>query len=170
MESIQNIESQTLVRAENIINRHIVWAMASGALPIHFIDAIGVMLIQNDMIKQLCKLYGLDYNENIGKSIVSSIIAASTAKGISFAFKPIKAGERILMAILSGAITYAMGRMFIGNFEKGIALIDIDIKKGEELFDKNFEKGKEIAKNITKKHEPKKKTTPRKKTTEDEKE
>lgn len=157
MEEHNNTSAQTLARAENIINRHIVWAMASGALPIHFVDAIGVMFIQNDMIKQLCKLYKLEYNENIGKSIVSSIIAASTAKGISFAFKRIKAGERILMSILSGAITYAMGRMFIGNFEKGISLIDIDIKKGEQLFDEYFEKGKDFAKNITKKREKKNK-------------
>ena len=141
--------NQTLASAEIIINRHIVWAMASGAIPIHFIDALGVMFIQNDMLKQLCKVYNIEYNENIGKSIVSSIIATSTIKGISFAFKPIKAGERIMMSVLSGAITYAMGRMFLGNFEKGVSLFDLDIKKGEELFNKNFEKGKDIAKNIT---------------------
>ena len=146
--------NQILSRAEMVINRHIVWAMASGAVPIHFVDALGVMFIQNDMLKQLCQIYNVKYNENIGKSIVSSIIATSAVKGISFAFKPIKAGERIMMSILSGAVTYAMGRMFLGNFEKGISLLDLDIKKGEELFNKNFEKGKDIAKNITKKKNP----------------
>ncbi len=146
-----NNHSQTLAKAEIIINRHIIWAMASGALPIHFVDAVGVMFIQNDMLKQLCKLYGIDYNENIGKSIVASLITTSTAKGVSFAFSGLKAGEKILMAILSGALTYAMGRVFIGNFEKGISLIDIDIKKGEEVFDEYFEKGKDVVKNITKK-------------------
>jgi len=160
MESNLN-NSPTRALAENIINRHIVWAMASGAIPIHFVDALGVMFIQNDMLKQLCKLYSYDYNRNIGKSIVSSIIATSTVKGISFAFKPIKAGERILMSILSGAITYAMGRMFISNFESGISLIDIDIKKGEQLFDEYFEKGKNFAKNITSKSETKKTTSKR---------
>lgn len=154
----------TLARAENIINRHIVWSMASGAIPIHFVDAIGVMFIQNDMIKQLCKLYNLDYDENIWKSIVSSIFATSTAKGISFAFKPIKAGERIMMSILSGATTYGIGRMFISNFEKGISLIDIDIEKGEQLFDEYFEKGKDLARNITKKRKTKK-TSNKKKAT-----
>ncbi len=170
MNTPQNNTSASLVRAENIINRHIVWAMASGAMPIHIVDVIGVMFIQNDMIKQLCKLYGLDYNENIGKSIVSSIIASSVAKGISFVFKPIKAGERILMAILSGAFTYAMGRMFISNFEKGISLIDIDINKGEELFNEYFEKGKDFAKNITSRKDLKRKSVTRKLNNEEEKE
>ncbi len=154
----QYSNSQTLSRAESIINRHIVWAMASGALPIHLIDAAGVMLIQNDMVKQLCKIYDLDYNENVGKSIVSSLIAASSAKGLSFVFRPLKAGERILMAILSGAFTYAMGQMFISNFEKGVSLINIDINKGEQLFDEYFEKGKDYAKNITKRQNHNKKS------------
>lgn len=137
-------KSTTIARAENIINRHIIWAMASGAIPIPFVDAIGVMFIQNDMIKQLSKIYGFDYNENIGKSIVTSIIASSSAKGISILFKPIKAADRIMMSIFSGAFTYAIGRIFISKFEQGIALIDIDLQKGEELFDEFFEQGKDM--------------------------
>lgn len=144
----ENIDKNTsLARAENIINRHIIWAMASGAIPIPFVDAIGVMFIQNDMIKQLSKIYGFDYNENIGKSIVASIIASSTAKGVSMIFKPIKAADRIMMSVVSGAFTYAIGRIFLSNFEQGIALIDIDLEKGEELFDEFFEQGKDMLKN-----------------------
>ncbi len=139
-------KSQTLARAENIINRHIIWAMASGAFPIHIIDSIGVMFIQNDMIKQLSKLYGFDYNSNIGKSIVASIISSSSAKGISMLLKKHKATNRIIMSILSGAFTYAIGRVFLSNFEKGISIIDIDLKKGEELFDEFFERGKGMLK------------------------
>jgi len=141
------MKTNTLARAENIINRHIIWSMASGAIPIPFVDAIGVMFIQNDMLKQLSKLYGFDYNENIGKSIVASIIASSSAKGISALLTPIKAADRIMMSILSGAFTHAIGRIFISNYEKGISLIDIDIEKGEELFDEYFEQGKEMLKN-----------------------
>ncbi len=137
----------TLNRAESIINRHIIWAMASGAFPIPIIDSIGVMFIQNDMFRQLSKLYGFDYNANIGKSIVASIIASSSAKGVSLIFKSGKPLDRIMMSVLSGAFTYAIGRIFISNFEQGIGLIDIDLNKGEELFDEFFEQGKEMLKN-----------------------
>lgn len=143
--------SKTLALAENIINRHMVWAMASGAIPLPIIDAIGVMFIQNDMIKQLCHLYDFDYYNNIGKAIVSSIISSSAARGISFLIRKPKAADRIMMAILSGAFTYAMGKMFISNFEKGISLINIDLKKGEELFDDNFDQGQEFATELIKK-------------------
>lgn len=146
----ENNTSITLPKAERIIYKHVLWSMASAALPIQIVDAIGVMLIQNDMIKQLCKLYEFDYNQNIGKSIVASLIASSTAKGVSMLFKNSRGAERIFMATFSGALTYAFGRFFISNFEKGISLIDIDLKAGEELFDEYFEKGKEAVSNMKK--------------------
>jgi uncharacterized protein (DUF697 family) len=138
-----NKPSPTLAKANKIINKHMLWAMASAALPLPMIDAIGVMFIQNDMLKQLSKLYDFDYDANLGKSIVSSIIASSSAKGISMLFE--KGVDRIAMSLLSGAVTYGMGRFFITFFEKGISLIDIDLKEGEELFNEFFEKGKEVA-------------------------
>ena len=138
-------KNPTLQKAEKIINKHVLWAMASAAMPIPFVDAIGVMFIQNDMLKQLSKLYDFDYDANIGKSIVSSIIATSSAKGMSLLFREDKGADRLLMTVLSGAFTYGMGRFFLTFFEKGISLIDIDLKAGEELFSEYFEKGKEVA-------------------------
>ncbi len=142
-----NNSNQKLKKAERIINKHVLWSMAAGVLPLHFVDSIAVMFIQNDMLKQLCHLYDYDYDENIGKSIVSSIIASSTAKGISMLFKTAKGADRVVMPLVSGAFTYAMGRFFISFFEKGIGLIDIDFRAGEELFSEYFEKGKETIKN-----------------------
>lgn len=146
----ENNISLTLPKAERIIYKHVLWSMASASLPIHIVDAIGVMLVQNDMIKQLCRLYEFDYNQNLGKSIVASLITTSSAKGFSMLFKNSRGAERVLMAALSGALTYGFGRFFISNFEKGISLIDIDLKAGEELFDEYFEKGKEVVSNMTK--------------------
>ena len=146
-ENTNTQQSKTLKKAERIIYKHVMWSMAAGVLPLHFVDSIAVMFIQNDMLKQLCHLYNYDYDENIGKSIVSSIIASSTAEGISMLFKSAKGADRVIMPIISGAFTYAMGRFFISFFEKGIGLIDIDFRTGEELFNEYFEKGKEAIKN-----------------------
>ena len=146
--SEQETNSPTLEKANRIINKHVLWAMTSAAIPIHIVDAIGVMFIQNDMMKQLCALYEFDYNQNLGKSVVASLISATTAKGISVIFNKSKGTERIVMSVISGALTYALGRFFISNFEKGISIIDIDLKAGEELFNEYFEKGKDVVTNI----------------------
>lgn len=142
----QNQQNSQLKRANHIINRHMLWAMAAASFPVHFIDTLGLMFIQNDMLKQLSEVYEFDYDKNLGKSIVSSIISSSTAKGISFIFGKDKIANRTAFILSAGAFTYAMGRLFISYFEKGIALIDIDFKKGEELFNEFFDKGMEKAK------------------------
>jgi uncharacterized protein (DUF697 family) len=140
----KKIKSPKLLVAEKIIHRHLLWAMAAGSFPVPIVDAIGVIFIQVDMLKQLCKLYEMDFETNIGKTLVTSIIASSSAKGISSLFYKNKFLDKVSMAVLSGAFTYAIGRFFISNFEQGVSIIDIDLKNGEELFDEYFEKGKEV--------------------------
>lgn len=131
-------------KAEQIINKHIFWAMAATAIPIPVIDTVNLIFIQVDMLRNLTKLYEIDFNENFGKTIVSTIITSSTATGVAILFRKNKLISRISMSLLSGALTYALGRVFLSNFEKGVkSLIDIDLKEAEELFDENFERGQE---------------------------
>jgi len=146
----QNQENILLKRANHIINRHMLWGMAAASFPVHVIDTLGLIFIQNDMLRQLCDIYEFDYDKNIGKSIVSSIISSTTAKGVSFIFGKDRLLNRTAFILFAGAFTYAMGRMFISYFEKGISLIDIDFKKGEELFDEYFDRGMEKAKETKK--------------------
>ncbi len=143
-------KSQTLRQAQKIIDNHVLWAMVAGTLPIPAIDTIATGLIQLDMLKQLCKLYKCSYSNNVGKAIVSAIIGAAMGKGISAIFDEQKVIERITYSMLSGAITYALGRVFLSNFEEGIGLIDIDIKKGEELFSQEFDAALDYVKSMDK--------------------
>ena len=147
-----NKNKQTLLQAENIINRHMLWAMAAASFPIHLVDTISLIFIQNDMIKQLSKLYGFDYDKNVGKTLVSTIIASSTAKGVSLIFAKNKIVDRFAFVMLAGAFTYGIGRLFITYFEQGISLIDIDFKKGEELFSDLFDMGKGKAEDLLNKN------------------
>ncbi len=144
----ENKNNQTLLQAENIINRHMLWAMAAASFPIHLVDTIGLIFIQNDLIKQLSRLYGFDYDKNVGKTLVSTIITSSTAKGVSLLFGKNKVVDRFTFVLLAGAFTYGIGRLFITYFEQGISLIDIDFKKGEELFSDLFDVGKGKAEDI----------------------
>lgn len=144
----KNEESVSLKKANRIILKHVMWTMASAVIPIHVVDVLGIVFIQNDMMKQLCKLYDFDYQQNVGKSIVASLITSSSAKGISLVFSKMKVVDKAVLAATSAAFTYALGRLFISNFEKGISLVDIDLKAGEELFNEYFEKGKEVVTNM----------------------
>ena len=55
------------------------------------------------------------------------------------------------MSVMSGATTFALGQVFISNFEKGVSLLNFNIIKGEEIFQDAYEKGKEYVEGLKKK-------------------
>jgi len=141
--------------ADKIIRNHILWAMGAGTFPIPVVDVIGVTAIQVDMLRQLCVLYEIDFHENQGKTLVSAIAGGSFARGTASLIKAIPGIGSFFggaaMSVMSGATTYALGQVFIGNFEDGVQLIDFNIGKGEEIFEEAYEKGKEYVETIRKK-------------------
>jgi len=67
-------------KAESIINRHVLYSMGAGAIPIPLVDLGAVTAVQLDMIKQLCQNYGIDFNEVTGKSFIASLTGSLFAR------------------------------------------------------------------------------------------
>lgn len=138
----------------SIIKNHIVWSMGGGAIPIPFIDMIAVTAIQLDMIKQLARVYGLDYKETEGKAIVTALTGSAMASLGKRALKFIPGIGSVLggitMAVMSGASTYALGEVFQKHFETGGTFLDFDPSRLKKYYDEKFEKGKEIVEDIKK--------------------
>ena len=49
--------------ANNVIKNHMIWSMGAGFIPVPFADFFAVSAIQLDMIRQLSKLYEIDFAE-----------------------------------------------------------------------------------------------------------
>lgn len=142
-------------KANEIIRNNVLWAMGAGAVPIPILDIAAVTAVQLDLLKQLCKLYEVDYNENSGKSFISAI-AGSTLAGIAASLiKSIPLIGSLLggvpMIVLSGASTYSMGQVFVRHFEGGGDFFNFDINIGKKTYEEEFEKGKEYATNLQRK-------------------
>ncbi len=140
--------------ANQVINQHVLWSMAAGAVPVPILDIAAVSMIQIDMVKQLCAAYDLPYTESQGKSIVTSIagstiarIAASAVKGIPVIGSALGG---VSMVILSGASTYGIGKVFLNYFAMGKGLDDIDIEEGKKQYEEEFKKGKDYAMTLEK--------------------
>lgn len=148
-------KTQTREKAEKIIKNHIMWAMGAGTIPLPILDVIGVSAIQLDMLRQLCRLYSVDFYENQGKNLISAIAGGGIARGTASLVKTIPGVGSFLggvsMSVMAGATTYALGQVFVGNFEQGVQLIDFNIGKGEEIFEEAYEKGKEYVDALRKK-------------------
>ena len=140
--------------ASSIIKNHVVWSMGGGAIPIPFVDVVAVTAIQLDMIKQLARVYSVDYKETEGKAIVTALTGSALASIGKRALKFIPGIGSVLggitMAAMSGASTYALGEVFSKHFETGGTFLDFDPSRLKKYYDEKFEKGKEFVEDLKK--------------------
>lgn len=141
--------SQAKVQAEGIVQKHVLWSMGMGAIPIPFLDTIAVSAMQYEMLKQISNLYGFEMSENMGKSLISMLAGGTLVRMGASAVKTIPIIGTFLgggaMVVLSGASTYAIGSVFVQHFESGGDLFDIDTEKFKNFYKEKFEQGKEYA-------------------------
>jgi len=143
--------------ANSIIKNHMIWSMGAGFIPVPIADFFAVSAIQLDMIRQMCKLYDIDFKETEGKAMITAITGAGLARLGARAIKVIPGIGSVLggvtLAVLSGASTYALGEVFKTHFETGGTFLDFDPERLKKFYNEKFEKGKEMAKEIRKEQE-----------------
>jgi len=148
--------------ADTIIKNHIIWSMGAGLIPVPIVDFFAVSGIQLDMIRQLCKLYDLDFKESQGKAIITSLTGSGIARmGAKAMIKFIPGIGSVIggvtMAVLSGASSYALGEVFKKHFATGGTFLDFDVKRLKKMYNEKFEKGKQVAEQIKKEQDTKRK-------------
>lgn len=140
--------------SNSIIQNHMIWSMGAGFIPVPIVDLFAVSAIQLDMIRQMCKVYDIDFKETEGKAIITALTGSSLARIGARAVKFIPGVGSILggvtMAVLSGGSTYALGEVFKKHFETGGTFLDFDPGRLRKFYDEKFEKGKDFAAKIQK--------------------
>jgi len=146
--------------SDDILKRHVYWAVGAGLIPLPVVDIAAVTAIQVDMLKQVCSFYHIDYSEETGKTWISALVtstmssliarfSASTVKFIPVIGTMVGATS---MAILSGASTYALGKAFINHFENGGTFSNLNEEKVKEIYNEQVKEGKKIAKTLKEKY------------------
>ncbi len=142
--------------ADTIIRNHIIWSMGAGFIPVLIADIFAVSALQLDMIRQLCRVYDVNFQETQGKAIVTSLTSSTLARvGAGSLVKLIPGVGSMLggvtVSIFAGASTYALGEVFKRHFESGGTILDFDPKRLKKLYKEKFEKGKKVAEQLRKK-------------------
>ncbi len=139
-------------KADSVIRNHMIWSMGAGLIPVPIADFFAVSAIQLDMIRQLAKLYEIDFSEQAGKASITSLTSSGLARLGARAVKFIPGVGTILggitMSVLSGASSYALGEVFKKHFATGGTFLDFEPSRVKKFYDEQFEKGKTIAKDI----------------------
>ena len=142
--------------ADEIIKKHVYWAVGAGLIPLPVVDIAAVTAIQLDMLKQICTHYKIDYSEESGKAWISALVTSTMSSFVArlgasaVKFIPVigtLAGVTS-MAVLSGASTYALGKAFSNHFESGGTFGSIDKEKVKQIYEAQVAEGKKLAKKL----------------------
>lgn len=137
--------------ADTIIRNHVIWSMGAGLIPVLVADIFAVSALQLDMIRQMCRVYDVDFSETQGKAIVTSLTSSTLARiGAGSLVKIIPGVGSLIggatVSIFAGASTYALGEVFKKHFESGGTILDFDPARLRKYYKEKFEKGKSVAK------------------------
>ncbi len=115
-------------QAMKIVNKYVLFSGGTGLIPAPFFDQVAIAGLLAKMLSELCQLYGVKLSDHKLKATVASVLGGAHSDWITY---PIAnylqklapginmVGTVITRPIISGAITYAIGRLFVNHFESG---------------------------------------------------
>ena len=138
--------------ADKIIMSHVLWSMGAGLIPVPLVDVAAVTAIQIDMLKQLATLHRVDYKASGGKRFVAALSGGMFARLGASVVKAVPGVGTLVggasMSVLSGASTYAVGKVATSIFGSGGDLSSADLDSAKKAFEETLEEGKQYATNL----------------------
>jgi uncharacterized protein (DUF697 family) len=142
--------------AHKWVTRYMLWSMGAGLIPIPLVDLFALAGVQLKMLHRLSQHYDVPFEKNRGKSIIAALAGTITADSLRRGpFTSIIKSIPLVgiigslsMPIYSGAITYAIGKLFIHHFESGGTFLDFDFHKFKEHFAELYKQGQKAATNF----------------------
>lgn len=147
--------------AEKIIRNHIYGAMGIGLIPVPLVDVVALTGVLLNMLRRLSKLYEIPFSKDTGKNLIASLLGGTIPVSVSGTLASmIKAipiiGQTtgaLTMPATAGAMTYAVGRVFLQHFESGGTFLNFDPDQVREHYARLFEEGKKVVTDVKKEDE-----------------
>lgn len=120
--------------AQALIQTHAMVSAGAGFLPGIGIDVAAMSASQLLLLRRLSTLYGVEFREDLGRSIVAALLAGLVpfhlVTPVAGVLKSIPLVGQILgglsMAVVGGIVTHTLGRAYIQHFESGGTLLTFD--------------------------------------------
>ncbi len=140
--------------AERLVRSYTLGAMAVGLVPLPLFDLAALAAVQLKMLHALAGRYGIEFKADLGRSAVASLVgsalpntlspalAASLTKLIPGIGHTLAAGSLVL---LNGAVTYAIGKVFIQHFAAGGTFLTFDPEAVRDYFQAQLVEGRGVA-------------------------
>lgn len=141
-----------------VIKNHVGFALGAALTPVPGVDLLAVSAVQLNMMRTIAKIYGVSFIDSLGKNIVSAVVGSSAARLGASLIKAIPGVGTIIgelsMPALSGASTYALGKVVANHFQRGGTLEDLDLKNAKKVYETELENGKKAADEVSRTEPP----------------
>jgi len=121
--------------ATEAIKKYSLYSAGAGLIPVPLVDFAAISAIQIKMLKQVSSIYDIPFDDERGRSIVAALIGGLAGTNLGYGL-----GRNLLKAVpfvgpvlggfsvsaMGGAVTWAVGRVFMQHFASGGTLLDFD--------------------------------------------
>ena len=150
------------LNVDRIIRNHVYVALAVGLIPIPFMDFVGVTGVQLNMMRKLARIYKIPFSKDMVKNLIGALIGGSfpasfgprIASSVTKAVPVIGFGLGAISAsALSGACTYAIGKVFSRHFAEGGTFLCFNPDTARAFYEEMFREGQTVVSEL--KHQKK---------------
>jgi uncharacterized protein (DUF697 family) len=126
--ALDALRSKKRKRAMKIVRRYMLLSGGMGLIPAPFLDQVVLGGVLAKMIYDLCGHYGVSMTEHKAKTITAAVLGGAHAEWISryllkYSQKYLPGstgiGRIVTRPVISAAITYSVGLLFVHHFDKG---------------------------------------------------
>ncbi|HRI72446.1 MAG TPA: DUF697 domain-containing protein [Polyangium sp.] len=143
MEETTQQSTSKLDKANRLIRYHALGAGAIVLVPMPWVDFAGLTGVQVNLVWNLAKLYGLPFSDELARSLISALLGSTLSGAIAFgavATVPFPHVKLVVGPVVSAAVTYAVGKVFVQHFEAGGTFLTFEPDKVREHFAQEFRK------------------------------
>ncbi len=144
-------ENDVHSKAAKIISSAVKWSAGWAAIPLPYVDLIGLAFVQVKMVRGLAIIYGVNPNDQTLQGVISALLGTMASTTISTTFigsslKFLPGGGTIIgsvgVSVFGAASTYAIGKIFVRHFEGGGTIASFNANTVKDDLKKEFSSAK----------------------------
>ena len=134
--------AERLANAHTLAKHYVLAAAGTALIPVPLADLGALMALQVKLVHGLATHYAVPFKDNLARSLIASLLSGASWKlgvlALSSLAKAVPGLGGLAggggMAVVSAAVTYAVGEVFIRHFEASGSLLDFDPAKMKAPF------------------------------------
>lgn len=141
--------------AKKIVAKYTYISMGTALIPIPILDMAAITAVELRMLQKLCLNYDMEFSNEKGKSFLAALTGGYHAGLVTGSLLKTVPMIGLTWALAStglatGAITYAVGVLFVKHFESGGTFLDFTPAKKKKAFQDEYNDGLKIASKMKK--------------------